>query len=353
MEAFISLSAGKRSNLISIKRAVSELEQCQQLRRAAQDGLGSAVAGVRKYVLEVDPELARKHRQRLGEVSQLLARADSATVFEQADCALHSALREYHARAAEYLSRLHKQLSDSTRALETVLGSMTVDGDDNDKRMREQLNRFGSVARQIQDPVARGLVEAVRAELEICINELRRQHQATVSQMMVEIRMLHSRIQGLQSTPGESGGAEVCCRYEFESRIEGLLTDSHPFSLLALTLLNMSYLTAQHGPEICAALKSEFSKRINGRLEPGAAVTQWRDDVFLVMLTDSKRETVMVARDLSKTATGQYEIPVNGARRKLVLSIGSGVVECSGLESLEKVLDRVSKLVDRVAPQTA
>jgi hypothetical protein len=87
--------------------------------------------------------------------------------------------------------------------------------------LRAAVTRLRDVASSEAAGPVRGVLKAAAESIEQNLEQMRKQHQLTVSQFQVEIRMLHQRIESLESAVPADLAGHLLNHWEIDKRIRG------------------------------------------------------------------------------------------------------------------------------------
>src|ERR1019366_8317820 len=113
---------------------------------------------------------------------------------------LRGLLRDYRDKAGGYLASLRDELAGTAHTREEILDFLGQADGDHEKSLQAALGKLRQVA-ATPGYAALGTVISSAADcIEHSLEEVKKQHQLTTSQFLVEIRMLHKRIDAIRCT---------------------------------------------------------------------------------------------------------------------------------------------------------
>jgi GGDEF domain-containing protein len=186
-------------------------------------------------------------------------------------------------------------------------------------------------------------VLAAAATIENSLEQVRRQHKLTVSQFLIEIRMLHTRIDALESAASIDKLTQLFTRQEIEDRIM-----SAPRSKISLLLLKAGGLRtaeAQFGRAVAEELAAAFTKRLRNSLPPSSVIGRWSEEEFLAMLSVDQAEATALAKRISETLAGTYTCLKLGKTVRPLIHLRVGAID-PGPDDAEKVLQRIGDFLN-------
>jgi GGDEF domain-containing protein len=324
--------------MISIQSSLSELERSHQLRAAALDAYIQAIRNIAHYPIELDDELTtpyRKHLEALaGEVG-----SGSPQVLADSRATLRGLLRDYRDKATEYLANLRDELAGTARSLEEVLDSLGQADGDHETNLRAAIGKLRQVAATPGHATLGSIVSATADSIENSLEQLRKQHQLTTSQFLVEIRMLHKRIDTLESAVSVDEVTRLATREDLTLRIAS--TPAGQYCLLLVCARGLRRAEVQFGKEVGAELCAAFAKRLRNSLPMSAVIGRWGAEEFVAILTVNKSEAVASAKWITEHLSGAYACLKGGKTVHPVVQPTVGVVETAAKDDAERIVDRI------------
>ena len=322
--------------MISIRNSVTELEKCYREREVAVESYLTALRNVSAYTIEFDEETSATQRKYLGGLADDVATGTTEVLLDSRS-ALRALLRDYRDKAAQYLSTLRDELSGTARALEEILDSLSQADGDHETRVRAAVGRLRELARTPGAGEVRGAIVAATDDIELSVEQMRKQHQLTVSQFQVEIRMLHKRIDALEASASLDLLTQLLNRGETEDRIRCVSAES---CLLLMQVNGFRMAEVHYREQVAAELAAAFAKRLRNCLPPTAVVGRWSHEEFVAILDVSKKDAMATAKWISEHLSGSYACLLAGKTVRPNLQINVAVVECKG-NTPERLMERV------------
>ena len=322
--------------MISIRNSVAELERCHQERDVAVACYLTAIRNIAHYTIQLDEELSGTHRTHVGALADDVASGGSE-VLEESRATLRSLLRDYRDKAAQYLNTLREELAGTARALEEILDSLSQSDGDHETRVRSALNTLRDISASPAGSAVRGPVQAVADSIEQSVEQIRKQHQLTISQFQIEIRMLHKRIDALEASASLDLLTQLLNRREIEERIRSAPAES----CLLLVRVNGFRLAEVHfRADVAAELAAAFTKRLRNCLSPTATIGRWSHEEFATILSVSRSEANTTAKWVAEHLSGSYACLLAGKTVRPSLQISVAVVETQG-NTPDRLIERV------------
>lgn len=323
--------------MISIRESLSELEQCHQERDAAVECYLAAINSISHYTLDFDPDAGETHRKYLAVLIED-ASSGKPEVLAESRATLRGLLREYRDKAAQYLNKLREELAGSARALEHILDSLAQSEGDHESRVRTTLGKLRQASTSLPEGVAVRAVMMKSADtIDESLEQIRKQHQLTVSQFLVEVGVLHKRIDTLEAAASLDRLTELFNRREMEAQISSAPS---AFCLLLARVSGFRRAEAQFRKEVAEELTGAFTKRLRNSLPPSAILGRWGHEEFVAMLSVPVAEANALAKLVSVQLSGAYSCLLAGKTVRPSLNLSVAVVDSMG-STPDRILDRV------------
>ena len=302
----------------------------------------SAIRNVAHYTIELDDEITAPHRQYLTALADEVASAQPEALAESR-ATLRGLLRDYRDKAAKYLATLREELAGSARALQEILDSLAQTDSDQEKQLRTELGRLREISASLEDGSARAVILAAANSIEQSIEQIGQQHRLTVSQFLVEIRMLHKRIDLLETAASLDDLTKLFKRDETERQIRS--ASGAKFCLLLVKASGFRQAERQFNREVAAELAAAFSKRFRNSLPPGATIGRWSEEGFIAMLSAEKPEAMASAKRVADRLSGTYACLERGKTVHPSLQVGVAVVDNQAGDPPERTLKRIKEFL--------
>ena len=181
---------------------------------------------------------------------------------EESRATLRALLRDYRDKTSQYLNILRGDLNAAALALAEILESLgDTDGEQGDQ-LREALRTLREPPGDDCDSI-RDTVSLAAKTVENCLAAVRKRHQLSVSQLMIEIRMLHKRIDALESAASVDMLTHLFPRQEMEERIR----EGHaPCRLLLVRAGGILTAASQFGCAVAEELTGAVIRRLRNAL---------------------------------------------------------------------------------------
>jgi GGDEF domain-containing protein len=329
--------------MISIRTSLSELDRCHNSRDLALDCYVAAIRNIAFYAVDLDPEITALHRKYLEELAAHLSTANTEALAESR-ATVRGLMREHRDRTSQYLSDLQKELTDAVSALEQILGALGQSDGDHGVQLRGAIAKLRGVSASAGSDL-RATVLAAASTIETSLEQVRKQHQLTVAQFVAEIRILHKRIDGLESAASIDRLTQLFNREEMETRIRGV--QSAKITVLLLKAGGLRAAEAQFGREVAEELAGAFTKRLRNSLPPTAVVGRWSEEGFLAILQADQNEVTALAKRIVENLAGAYSCLKAGKTVRPAMQLRVGVVDPQS-DGADRVLQKVTDFLNMI-----
>jgi GGDEF domain-containing protein len=296
--------------MISIKKLLNaDPEAPDSTLRAAQ----ILLQGIGDHAIRCDPGEYIQFRQSMEQTAAALADgAGGPASLMQAEGAIRL-LEDYNRRTAQGLRVRGSELQGMVKMLTTAIGEISTAGEENVSRLRGIEGLVSSVT-QIED------VRAVRAQLSVCLDEIRREagRQKVVSSSAVDrLKQELGRVQTDKSTDALTG---LPVRARAVELISNACESEQPAFVAVMVLDRLQAVNAALGSEAGDQLLRYFSGYVRRGLPPEDQLFRWTGASFLaLLLRPAKIETLreeiryLLEQKLEytvRTATRSIRLPV-------------------------------------------
>jgi len=324
--------------MISIQSSLSELERNHQIRAAVLDCYVHAVKNIAHYAVELDEDLTASHRKYVGALATEISTGDQEAINGSVST-LRGLLRDYHDKSAAYLGSIRDELAGTARTLEEILESLGQTDGDHEKTLRTALGKLREIAKAPGNAAVGVAITAAADSIETSLEQVRKQHQLTTSQFLVEIRMLHKRIDTLES----AAAVDEITRCATRDDLIGVIrtATSGQYCLLLIGVRGLLRAEVQFGKMVGNELAGAFAKRLRSSMHASAVLGRWGAEEFVVILTGPKSEALASGKWITENLSGPYSCIHEGKSIRPALQLNVGVVDTSARETPERILERV------------
>jgi len=186
--------------MTSIQNSLDDLERCQTAREMLLDCYLTAIGNVAHYAIDLDDEITAPHRHYLTVLAGELAVGAAGSPGREPRQA---------SRPAPRLSRKGGEIPGHAKGRAGWHGGCPpgdtgpprTDDSNHEAQLRTELGRLREISDSPGASVVSAAILAAADSIEQSIEQIRQQRQLMVSQFLVEIRMLHRRIDLLETPP--------------------------------------------------------------------------------------------------------------------------------------------------------
>src|ERR1039458_7686552 len=321
--------------MISIQSSLTELERSHQFRIVVLDCYLQAIKNMAQYAVELDGNLTGDHRKHLTSLADDVALGRQEVLLESS-ATLRGLLRDYREKATQYLSGLREELAGTARALEEILDALGQADGDHDSQLRAALTRLREVANDPAHGAIAPVVASAADTIEYSLEQVRKQHQLTIAQFLVEIRMLHKRIDSLETAASIDQFTHFANQQEMEQRIRSATPGG--YCLLLIGTRGLRRAEVQFGTEVGEELSGAFSKRLRNSLPTTAVISRWGPEQFVVMVTVNKSEATASGKWITDHLSGAYACLKAGKTVRPSLQLTIGIVDTAASDSPERIM---------------
>jgi diguanylate cyclase (GGDEF)-like protein len=328
-------------DMISILKPMNDLERCQQTRELALDCYLTAIRNIAHYAVELEPETTARHRKYL---EDLAARTSTGTseALNDSRATVRGLLREYRDHTSRYLNGLRQELSAAVTALESTLGALAQCDGDHGVQLRDAVGRLRAIPVDAGSAI-RETVLAAASTIESSLEEVRKQHQLTVAQFVMEIGILHKRIDALESAASIDMLTQLFNREEMEERISGVRPAK--MSILLVKAGGLRAAESRFGRGVAEELTGAFARRLHNSLPSTAVIGRWSEEQFLAILEADQPEAAALAKRISEGLAGTYACLKEGKTVRPAIHLRIGVVD-PGKDDAKRVLQRIGEFLN-------
>lgn len=326
--------------MISIQQSLSELEKSHQLQTLALECYLAALNNMAQYTVELDDTITPQHRKYLAALAAEVAEASPDHLTESRST-LRGLLRDYRDRASQYLRGLRDQLSSTAQALQETVDALADCDTDQTVKARTALGRLRQVAQTTEGSTVRSVLTVVADTIDDTLQQIHKQHQLTITQFQTELRLLHSRIDSLETAAAIDEATKFSNR-RFIGEYLGSLP-SEEVAVLVLKVTGLGQARAKYGPAIAEDLVATFGRRLRNTLSKDAMVGRWNEQDFIAVVRGAKAAEAAPAQRVMEHLSTPYACMLGGKVVRIPLEVTAEYLAGTAGLSAEQLLARVSE----------
>ncbi len=325
--------------MISIRNEVEELERIEKLRRQATESYASAIRTSAEYTIEIAEEFTAPHRKHLSALAVSIADADLQAV-EESRATFRNLLRDYRDKVSRYLNTLRAELTGATQALEETMETLSRADGQYETNIRASIGHLREASRISEVNALQALALESASSIAESVDEMRRQHDLTVSQFQVEIRVLHQRIDSLETAASVDALTELLRRGVIEKRIAAGLPQK---CILMIRTNGLRLAATRFDADVSTQLAAAFAKRLRNGIPPGSEVGHWSEEDFIAIVSLTKADAAKAGKWIAEHLSGGYACLLDGKTVRPSLQVSVGIID--GAETASQIAARMREFL--------
>lgn len=331
--------------MISILNSVSELDRARELGSILLDSYLQAIKSAAHYPVQLDDEITGPHRRHLETLAEGLASGQAKALIESRGT-FRGLMRDYRDRAAQHLQHLRDEMAGTARALQETLDSLAQSDGNHETRLRKTVLGMRETSEGANVSVLRARMREAADSIETSVEQIRKEHQLAVSQFLVEIRMLHARIDALEAAASVDMTTGIFNRTEMAERIRS--GSAGGYYLLLFQVRGIKQAAVKFSPQAGEELSGAFIKRLKNSLPQSVTLGRWSPEEFIAMVPELRDRTKASGRWVTDNLSGTYTCLHGGKAVRQLLQVSVGIADSVAKESAERTLERVRKFLTDV-----
>jgi len=326
--------------MISNQSSLAEVDSCHRLREAVLDCYVTAIRNIAHYAVELDAATTAPHRRYLSALAVEVADGRPDALAESR-ATLRGLLREYRDRASEYLNGLRSQLSATAQALQDTVEALSQSDGDHTAAVRTALGRLREAAKSPEGSAVGAVVSAAADSIEQSLEHIRKQHQFTISQFQTEIRLLHSRIESLETAAALDQATRLANRSSISEYIRSL--QPRGVSILLLKASGLLQAKAKFGLAVADDLAATLARRLRNSLPKEAVLGRWHENAFLAILAAGKPEGAAQPKQIADHLSTPYACMRDGKVLRIPMTVTAELLPVAAEDPADRILDRIDE----------
>jgi GGDEF domain-containing protein len=290
--------------------------------------------------VELNETLTPPHRKYLNDLAAEVAAQGSEESLQQSRAALRGLLRDYRDRAAGYLGGLRDELSSTAQALAETVESLSQCDTDHTSKLRSALLRLREAAKSSEAGALRLAIGSAADTIELSLEQMRKQHQFTISQFQTELRLLHARIDALETAASTDEATKFSNRRFLSEYLKGMPAQGALF--LILKLRGLAEAGAKFGRAVADDLIATFARRLRNAIPKEAVVGRWSDQDFVAILPAQSAAGVRIPA-IADHLSRPYACLLQGRIVQIPLSVTAERLAVEGGASADEIERRLTQ----------
>jgi len=289
--------------MISIRNEIRTAEDLQNLLLAVCENYRAAIEDSSQYAVEIDASITPAHREALLKTAARITveAIGVAETLPSLRSTVRNVFRDYKERAEQHLADLHNRLEEHATALQSVLGALAADSEDQEKKLHREMERLGDVVTIDNLAELRAHVLEIRRSLEVCLAEIEKRNRITLAELNSEIHALQKQVDRLTSPASKATSA-----FGVRERVEVEMTAGNAFLLLFVRVRNLESIRSRFGPDLTGRVVQCALKRLANLPAREITVGCWQEGVLCAFVPESERSAVDLAREANNRMAGKY-----------------------------------------------
>lgn len=309
--------------MTSIQSAMTDLEKCDQLRQLTLNCYVSAVQSAAEYAVELEDAITAHHRKYMKTLADSLDGSTSEGLLESRTV-FRGLLRDYREQSAQFLQQLRAELSNTAGSLQEIFNAFNQTDGDHESKLRRAVKSLREIATFDRLEMVQAALGETTGDIEQSLEDLRKQHQVTVAQFLVEIRGLHQRIDTLEAAAALDSMTKVFNRAGMEKRVREAQDGA---SLMLVAVQGIRQAEEQFSRAVAEELAGAFIKRLRHSLTPNAVLGRWGTEEFLAVGPRQNSEAKAAAKWIAERLSGAYACLQGGKTVRPEIQVAVSVVD--------------------------
>lgn len=324
--------------MTSILSSISELERLHDQQTTLLGIYLQAIKSAAQYAVELDDKITGPYRRHLAALADQVA-SGRKDVVAQSGATFRGLLRDYRDQAAHFVQQMREELASTAGSLQETLDALAQSAGDHEIQVKKSVVVLRDATEGTDIGVLRTTVRKAADGIESSLEQLRKEHQLTIAQFRMEIRMLHQRIDSMEAAAPVENMTSLFNRAEMESRIRSAPPGG--FHLLLFQVHGIRRAESQFGNGVGDELAAAFAKRLGNTLPKVTTFGRWSPEEFIALVAEPRDPKSSTSRWSTDSLSGTYSCLRSGKTLRPSLQVTVGIVDSSSRETADKTLDRV------------
>jgi len=335
--------------LISLRKTVTELDRLEELQRTAVNCYSQALRSSGQHAIELDAAQAAHFRSQLQSLREKLEADAGARQLEFVQTAFETELRDYGEKTRAQVQRLRKDVEAAAAAMEAFAGSVNESEIRLESGLKRDLQHLKQSATSNDIREIRSAIETTTAKIANSVDQMRTSNQLAIAQLKDEIRLLHQEVKAARVKAAATPESPQVDNRAVNSRIDELIHQNKPFSVLLVVVRNFDGLQNCHSDSVIASAVGNFQARFAGMLPSSALVGRWAKDQFAAILGTAPANAMEMSSEVVRKLSAPFFESEQGVSRSVVFMPRAGVIEFRPGSDPTKFQAKLKQLADTLA----
>jgi GGDEF domain-containing protein len=313
--------------LISIRKAVCELDRLEAQLRVVAASYGNAVLATAEYSIHIDPHDAAMYRKRLSAIGEQVAAAHEPEHWESIQGSFRNELRVYRDACAGQIARMRSELKGAAEAMQAFADGVTSSGLDHHQQIQEELGGLQAAVKCEDLKQVRVAIGSAVSAIGESVQKMQSSHQLVIAQMEDEMRLLHKQIEVAQRATHVDRATGAWNREKLDSAIADRLKNDEPFCVLLVRLRNLKRLESEYSRSAIEGAIKALLLRFTEMMGAEAVLGRWDEASFAAILEVDPADAIALSREAIASLSRTYSVQENGAWQAVPLQVAVGVID--------------------------
>lgn len=238
--------------------------------------------------------------------------------------------------------------SDNVREIREIIQVVTNTGQSvvsRDERYARQIGDLNGRLKALADlndlpVIRRSILESTR-ELKSCVEKMADESRESVKALIGEVAQYRQRLEESERQSETDLLTQLTNRRGLERQIALKMSAKQNFCLMMADLNDFKGVNDQYGHPAGDDLLRQFAGELRGQCRPGDVIGRWGGDEFIGVISAGRLEADACVERIRKWVLGDYKIKVSDKPVKIAVDASIGLVQWTGGESAEQLMQRV------------
>jgi diguanylate cyclase (GGDEF)-like protein len=331
--------------MISLKKSMDELEALEYLFGTALKCYLAAIKSSEEHAVEVEPGLVADHRNRLRQIRNALSAEPKPEVLENTRIRLEGEVKDFSAKASDYLSTREKNIKQILAALAEAAESLT-------KRSDTHASQFRGLAKELETVSQLDSLSLIRlrlgdgvTRLKTCVDQMWQENQASVAKMEQRLEAFQQRLEEAEALASTDPLTGLANRREAEKLLSSRIQAGMPVCVMLFDLDGFKNINDRFGHYVGDQVLLSFASRLGEQFRTDDVVCRWGGDEFLVVLSTALKNPIGRADEVAGKMRGLYAIQSPSGPVNAHVAASVGVAQHTPGESGEDLFARADSLL--------